>query len=334
MNRAARQAYSTTAPNGTVIEISRDVDATDPYRKLDTPDAIWDYYRRNGYVVCRGLVPPGLCDQAREAFAGEVKPYGGYVYRQATANPERHRFTEHGFVQNSILNVQDLNSGLFPEFKQRGLAVITHDNVQRAVEKLFGEPGKIVQSMYFEGNSATWPHQDTYYLDAERLGEMAGAWIAVEDISPGAGRFFVCPGSHKIDMQQNGGHFDIAFNHDRYKRLVIDIINDHGLPFHAPAMSTGDVLFWSSKTIHGSLETTQPEYSRASMTAHFIPESERFLQLQSRIKPLNLHRINGIHVHHPKSQDVLKNKIVLQIESRFPRTFQAVKKLGIKIVTR
>jgi hypothetical protein len=47
-------------------------------------------------------------------------------------------------------------------------------------------PGKLVQSMYFEGNPATWAHQDTYYLDSEHTGAMTAAWFAVEDIKPGA----------------------------------------------------------------------------------------------------------------------------------------------------
>ena len=50
--------------------------------------------------------------------------------------------------------------------------------------------------MYFDGNPVTWPHQDIYYLDAEEIGRMTSAWVAVEDIAPDAGRFFVYPKSH------------------------------------------------------------------------------------------------------------------------------------------
>ena len=74
--------------------------------------------------------------------------------------------------------------------------------VQTCFEVLLGEKPKVVQSMYFEGNSATWEHQDTYYLDAEKLGDMSAAWVALEDISAKAGRFFICPGSHKIELEK------------------------------------------------------------------------------------------------------------------------------------
>jgi ectoine hydroxylase-related dioxygenase (phytanoyl-CoA dioxygenase family) len=46
-----------------------------------------------------------------------------------------------------------------------------------------------------KGNPETWAHQDTYCLDAEELGRMTAAWIALEDSHPGAGRFYVYPGS-------------------------------------------------------------------------------------------------------------------------------------------
>jgi phytanoyl-CoA hydroxylase len=41
----------------------------------------------------RGLLPRGLCDRATISFEAEVKPFGGFIYRQASANPERHIFT-------------------------------------------------------------------------------------------------------------------------------------------------------------------------------------------------------------------------------------------------
>ena len=116
----------------------------------------------------------------------------------------------------------------------------------------------------------------------------------------GAGRFYVYPGSHRIDMEKNGGNFDIAFNHEQYKQLVLDVIDKFDLKCRAPALRKGDVLFWSGKTIHGSLETTTPELSRSSFTAHYIPAKTRFLQFQKRIKTLNLSTINGMQVHTAK----------------------------------
>ncbi len=327
-------SLSLPGPDGKPFAVPLVAGADDRYAELVTARDIRDYYDREGYVVVRGLVPESLCDAARAAFARQVKPYGGLLYRQATAELERHRLTAAGYMLNSILNVQDLERERFGEFRRLGLDIITHARVQETVKAIVGEPGKVVQTMYFEGNPATWAHQDTYYLDSAEIGRMTAAWLAVEDIHAGAGRFFVYPKSHLVDVAKNGGQFDIAFNHARYKRLVLDLIAKFGLECRAPALQKGDVLFWSAKTIHGSLDTTAPDHSRASFTAHYIPASTDFLQWQSRIKPLRLKPVNGMPVHHPKDQSELTNRAIAFVEGRLPRAFRAAKRVAAKIVTR
>jgi phytanoyl-CoA hydroxylase len=320
--------------DGQKIEVPIAEEDDDRYFILEQAGEVRKYYDENGYVVVRGLLPPELCDRANASFAAEVKPFKGYIYRQASGNPERHVFTNEGFMLNSILNVQSLDSRRFAGFRRAGLDLLTHAKMQRAVATILGEPGKLVQSMYFEGNPVTWPHQDTYYLDAEEIGRMSAAWVATEDIAPGAGRFFVYPKSHLIDMAKNGGNFDIAFHHDRYKELVKQVIREQELACRAPALSKGDALFWAAKTIHGSLRTTEPGRSRRSFTAHFIPERSRFLQYQTRIKPLETETINSMQVHHPKDLSKAANRMVFFVETRFPRAFQMTKKTAIKLVTR
>ncbi|WP_088241400.1 phytanoyl-CoA dioxygenase family protein [Calothrix rhizosoleniae] len=327
--------FTINSPTGEEIKIPLTVDSdSDIYSSLKTPEDIQNYYHENGYVVIRNLIPSELCDVARKFFATEIKPYQKYLYRQATANPEKHVLTSHGYMLNSLLNIQDINTKKFPNFKQTGLSILTHENIQKVVSMILGEPGTIIQTMYFEGNPATWAHQDTYYLDSTELGKMTAVWVAVEDIQPGAGRFYVYPGSHKIDMANNGGDFDIAFNHTKYKELVIDIIKKYQLKCHAPALKKGDAFFWNSKTIHGSLETSQPEYSRSSFTAHFIPSSTEHLQYQKRVRKFNLKQINAMNVDHPKDLDNIKNQLFFSLETQFPKQIQYLKRLAIKAIVK
>ena len=342
MNQSARNLpsgnnlYSTKTFNGREVLIPDGVDEiSDPYLNLRSDESIRNYYADKGYVVIRGVIPAELCAHARAAYEKEVKGFKRPLYRQTSSGaPEMHRFTSSGFMENSILNVHDLRTDWFPTFKQDALEVLTHQNMQKALKTILGEPGQLVQSMYFEGNPATWPHQDTYYLDSEKIGSMVAVWVAVEDIKPGAGRFYIYPGSHKIDIKKNGGDFDIAFNHDRYKKLTASLIEDKQLVVAAPALRQGDVLFWNSKTIHGSLPTSQGQYSRSSFTGHYIPESHRFLQFQSRLKSFRNRITNNMRVNHPKDQDKFTNRLMLDIETAFPRSFQTVKNVAIKIVTR
>ncbi|MGE5526765.1 MAG: phytanoyl-CoA dioxygenase family protein [Rhodospirillaceae bacterium] len=325
--------FDIQGPAGEALSIPTDRAEDQPYFSPDELHEARDYLDEYGYTVIRGLIPKAMCQAVSVTVRDELAAYRGYLYRQTTANPELHVFNDRGFLMNPILNVQDVPSVQLGRFRSKTLDILTHTNVKRLLETLFDEPGKLVQSMYFQGNTATWAHQDTYYLDAEEIGTMVAGWFALEDIKPGAGRFFIYPRSHRIDMEKNGGDFDYAFNHERYKKLVIDLIHKLDLKCAAPALEQGDALFWNSKTIHGSLETRQREYSRASLTAHYIPESSRFLQFQSRIKPLQLREYNGMQVNHPKSLDNLTKRMILNIETSFPRSFRFAKKVAVKFVT-
>lgn len=293
-----------------------------------------EYLATEGYVVVRNLIDPAACAAIRDAFALEVKTYKGFLYRQTTARAERNRFNALGHVMNPLLNLQDLDPERFAQLRQHSLAAFTAPAVTAVLRQVFGEDPKLVQTMYFEGNSATWAHQDTYYLDSEHIGSMVAAWFALEDIHPGAGRFFIYPRSHLIDVRRNGGDFDIAFHHERYKALIAGIVERNALELRAPALEAGDVLFWSAKTVHGSLCTLQTQRTRQSLTAHYIPKSHRFLQLQSRFKPLRLREHDGIQVHCPKSQALLRNRMTLLIESYLPGPFYLAKRLAVKAATR
>jgi phytanoyl-CoA hydroxylase len=305
----------------------------DPVPGVTDGAALRRDFDAEGYVVVPGLIPGELCDRARAAFAAEVKPYTGPLYRQTTTgNPERHVFSGHGHLLNPILNIQSLRQSRFPRFRAAGLEILTHPQLQRAALAILGEPGTIVQSMYFEGNSATWAHQDAYYVDSAGPGGMIGAWIALEDIAAGAGRFYVYPQSHLIEIAPNRGDLDIAFHHDRYKQHVLDVIAAHGLTRRAPALRRGDVLLWSTKTIHGSLETTEPQHSRSSITAHLLSASAELLQFQRRRRRLAPVTIKGVQVHVPKNQNAWGPRAVLWVESTFPRAFQSAKRAAIKLI--
>jgi hypothetical protein len=77
----------------------------DPYFVLSQADDIRKYYAKKWHGVVRGLLPQQLCDRAAQYFETEVKPFGGFIYRQVSGKPEQHMFTNEGFMLNSILNI-------------------------------------------------------------------------------------------------------------------------------------------------------------------------------------------------------------------------------------
>ncbi len=305
----------------------------DPSPKFDLSQklAIKQYYDQNGYVVLRDLVAAADCERVRGLWNVEVKPSQEFIYRQATAEAERHVFNAQGWVMNPILNLQSVDPRRYPRFRDFAThRILTAPGLVQTLQLLLGERPKIVQSMYFEGNSVTWEHQDSYYLDSEHVGSMAGAWVALEDIAAGAGRFFICPQSHRLDLGRQSYHNNIADNHEVYIRSVVKKVEELGLTVRAPRLCIGDVLFWNSWTIHGSLDSQSPQHSRSSITCHAIAESHRFLQLQTRIKRLAIRRINGVSVHCPKDLARISHRVIFQFETHFPGTFYRAKQAGIR----
>jgi phytanoyl-CoA hydroxylase len=311
-----------------VPEILRE-DPSERFRANDVK-ALRQYYDTHGYVIIENLIDGYLCDEIRRLWDKQVKPYSGYMYRQATARAETHVFNKNGWVMNPILNLQSVHPGPFSDFRNFATdRILTSPSLASVFSTLLGDTPKIVQSMYFEGNSATWEHQDSYYLDSERPGEMSAAWIAVEDISARAGRFFICPGSHRIKLDDHNLYNNIAENHEGYISSVVARVKEERLEIRAPLLEQGDVLFWNSWTIHGSLDSQDPEHSRSSITCHAIPRSRRFLQLQTRVLNLKSEVINGVDVYRPKDLRSIRNRLVFFMESRFPRAFYWLKNRAI-----
>jgi phytanoyl-CoA hydroxylase len=293
------------------------------------------YYDEFGYVIITGLLAPDACDRARALWEAEVKPFNGHIYRQATAKAERHRKNGNGWVMNPILNLQSIDPKRFGALREFATQhVLAAPQMKASFTALLGEAPKIVQSMYFEGNSATWEHQDSYYLDSEKIGEMCAAWVALEDIHASAGRFFICPRSHRIRLQDHSLTNNIAEHHEDYILSVVEEIKRSGLEIRAPLLKKGDVLFWNSLTIHGSLNSQDARHSRSSITCHAIPLSSKFLQLQTRVMDVVTDDVNGVAIHRPKDLARFRNRAVLWVESHFPRQFYWLKKKAILLMIR
>lgn len=296
----------------------------------DEPTARAAYFREYGYLIRRSLLDASLCARAVECFTREISPFEGFLYRQASANPETHRLGAGGQVMNSLLNPISVDGRRFPGFRAISEEILSQARLFEAVEELQGETTILVQSMYFEGNPATWPHQDCYYLDSERSGGLIGAWIALEDIDERAGRFYVVPGSQRLDLGSNAGRLNIAENHERYKQLVARTIETGQLERRAPALKRGDVLLWGSRTIHGALAPSGTQHARNSYTAHFLPASTRFMQYQCIAKRVNPELVGGRLLCRPKDQARWLNRIVFAAEVRAPRLFRMVKRMTIE----
>jgi phytanoyl-CoA hydroxylase len=277
--------FATTSPLGADLLVPEGLGEDLPYFRADDMDAAARFYLAEGYVVVRDLVPAAVCDRVRQAFDLEMRFSRTPILRQQNMRYERNRFDARGFLANPIFNVQDLETRRFGAFKRSALDLLTGGEVVRVVGALLADqrpPGsvKLIQSMFFEAGVGTWPHQDTYYQDsAAELGGGAAGWFALEDVEADAGRFYVLARSHReAPVIRNAGELDFASGHERYKEAVLATAAARCLEWRVPWLGKGDVLFWSSRTIHGSLQPAgRCTGSRASLTAHYLRESDAML---------------------------------------------------------
>jgi phytanoyl-CoA hydroxylase len=308
-------------------------EGSSPRFTLDSLDEAAEHYRDNGYVILAGLIDPADCARPRALWEQEVKPASGRMYRQESGRLERHVFNEHGWVMNAVLNIQSLDPRRFPAFRAFAREhILSAPNLVRAFSTLLGAPPMIVQTMYFEGNTTTAEHQDSYYLDSEHIGAMAAAWIALEDIAATAGRFFICPGSHRLHASQHGADNCIAGHHESYIESVARAMKDRKAEICAPVLQAGDVLFWNSLTVHGSLESDNPQSSRSSITCHAIPAGDLFLQFQSKKRALRCESVNGVQIAAPKDLARRGTRVAHRLECSFPRLFQFIRNKAIRLV--
>lgn len=245
-------------------------------------------YEREGFVIRRQVVPHRLIDDLLERFRGDILPSRFRFYRQNSAKYEVNRFTDGGYLANALLDFHDY--GPYPEFSTAGLELFFCEPLRMELTKLTGHDRmQLMQTMLMDANPTTPAHQDWWYPDTVPNGNLIAAWIALEDIDQRAGRFYVMRGSQSVVL-----HHDIeTLGHSEWLARMNAWKSAHADQIVAPAMAKGDVLFWNSSTIHGSLPTQDARYSRKSATAHYIPEGATFGNLFKTKDYIELKEFNG-----------------------------------------
>jgi phytanoyl-CoA hydroxylase len=253
-------------------------------------------YDESGYVIVRKLVPLSLCDEVVAAFSREVKPFSGSMLRQATARLGPHLFTLDGYMANALLGIHDLVEPCFQDFRSRAIDVIAGQHTHQVAGELLGAAPLLVESMYFESTLIGVPlHADGDYMNSDASDTMLGAWFALENIAPFAGRFVLVPCSHRLDKGTGGAATayrefrarqaltsavigsDMRANMKRRLEeaaVLHSAILDAGLFVVAPILNKGDAVFWGAGLVHGSLPPESRGFSRNSLTAHYIADTQ------------------------------------------------------------
>lgn len=123
------------------------------------------YYDENGYYIFRKLIPGYLIDKLLEEYKTNILPSKAPFFRQSSNKWESHKISNHGYAEESFLNVHDYPN--YPAFCDAAKTIFCSLEVKKALAEITGyEEHNLVQSMLFDMNTATPAHQDWYYLDS------------------------------------------------------------------------------------------------------------------------------------------------------------------------
>jgi phytanoyl-CoA hydroxylase len=228
-------------------------------------------YASEGWHVVRKAIPRDLVDSLVIRFQKDAKNFAGDHLRQNT-RVESNNLDSFGFMKTPLLNPHFGKSDKLGGFRDAILDLACSSHLLDALATVTLHPRHVLlQTMMFE-QSVTAPHQDWVYLDSYPSGCLTAAWVALEDISPNATRFFIVPGTQDFDFDKEHPH-DWTWSSSRYQKAMIEMLqNRYADQITIPEMRAGDVLFWNSRLIHGSLAGTDPSRSRLSLAVHYIPE--------------------------------------------------------------
>lgn len=147
------------------------------------------------------------------------------------------------------------------------------------LEELFGSPAALIQSLTFWKSSEQSLHQDFSYVHHHRqLGQLAAAWIPLEDIQAEAGPLVYYKGSHHPDQIgfYDWGDGSILASRDAgesvfsgYTSHLENAVERSGIEPSIFLPKRGDLLIWHGALIHGGTRMLNPSLTRRSFICHY-----------------------------------------------------------------
>jgi phytanoyl-CoA hydroxylase len=242
---------------------------------------LFESYMDNGYCISPNLIKSEDIDDFINKI--ETNLYANKeieIPQMDTQQFGKISLSKFGYLKNPIADIHLLkyvNPNLTSTWES-AIKILTNTDLIEIVNLLtVGSSQSLVMSMFFDQNAGTPLHQDCYYLDTLPPRKITAAWIALEDINEKAGRFCVAPKSQDFFLDLTD---DEIKNSNKYEKRIANLITEKNIDLVAPILRKGDVLFWNSGTIHGSLKTQDESFSRKSFTCHFVPNYCDYVQNQ------------------------------------------------------
>lgn len=285
-----------------------------------------EQYQKHGFVVVQNMIPADKISLFNKVYGDQIVQSANKFYRQNTNRYEINTLNAAGHVEQSFFDI--LGYQQFPEFKQTALGIFFDPLLMQLLDIVNGHvKHNLMQTALFDANTETAAHQDSWYADSVPHGHMIGAWIALEDIQKEAGRFYVLPGSQKLVFH------DDKVSHSDWMLRIAKHVDTHHDEIVVPTLKAGDVMLFNAGIIHGSMPTTDHQYSRKSIVGHYLPKGMTYGNYFTS-KPWVQYQRYGEHQYYLKKPDYsLLGSALVGLRAHLhnkPKTMHLIRKLQNK----
>jgi len=236
------------------------------------------FWIQNGYVILEKAVPVCVIDQAARdldrAYAGgfpELK-----FECNAVAPEHIHWQPELSDHPAKALDIHHFSPAI--------RSLMFADAIAEFLGLIFESRAFASQTLGFLRGSAQEGHQDSAYLAYTIPRQFAATWVALEDVTIGAGELFYYPGSHRFDDFVYGEHYksvneasrmtgrtEMRPQVERHVRQLETWAQERGIAKTPFAARKGDVLLWHADLVHGGNPVSRT-ITRKSIVTHYCPK--------------------------------------------------------------
>jgi phytanoyl-CoA hydroxylase len=242
------------------------------HRRGEMSDALSELifrFVRDGYAILPGAVPRDLVDRVNRdierCWRAPPEAMRIEVYIDDRCQYARPAI-EHRAGTSKLL---DLHA-----FSAAARQAIAAPRLVAFLSAIFESAPRAFQSLSFHHGSAQAMHKDSAYVQVARNPlHMAAAWLALEDVEPGAGPLEYYVGSHRApDFLFAGSSKWLKTAPDEHQRFL-DSLHEDAQKYRHRRQSflgrCGDVLVWHADLAHGGSAIKVPERTRRSLVTHF-----------------------------------------------------------------
>jgi ectoine hydroxylase-related dioxygenase (phytanoyl-CoA dioxygenase family) len=239
-------------------------------------------FERDGFLVLPRFFAPDRIDAATAAIRRLLQERAGQVVVDNLRNGQRTFWADAEGRQTRAFKFNDLYL-LSPEVRDLALGA----ELAAILATLLGEAPVLCNSLNFERGSGQPRHIDSLYMTPRTPHALLAAWVAFEDVHPGAGPLAYFPGSHRIPLYtfNDGTHHAAAGEMADWFDYIDVQLRLRGLREERFLARKGDVFVWHADLVHGGSPITDPTRTRGSLVCHYFGAAdcrERQLDLVPR----------------------------------------------------